>query len=293
MLSLDKLKRQLSTTSDLKTVVSTMKTLSAVNIRQYEAAVTSLQEYAQTVAQGLQVVLQEHLNELKLERLSQAPTTALVFGSDTGLCGRFNESIVSYALADLDALSPTGHYSVIAVGSRVALELAVRDKKVNRVLNLPSSITGVTTVAQSLLVTIDTWGKQHDQQRMLLYYNRPEGHTGFKARKLQIYPLDLAWLKRLADSSWNSRSQPIYSMNGQDLFSALIREYYFVSLYRTLAESLSSENAARLAAMQAAEQNIEEQLNDLTLELNLLRQTNITEELLDIVAGAEVLATNG
>jgi F-type H+-transporting ATPase subunit gamma len=125
---------------------------------------------------------------------------------------------------------------------------------------------------------------------MLLYYNRPAGHTGFKARKLQIYPLDLSWLSRLAESPWESRSLPHYSMPWQELFSALIREYYFVSLYRTLAESLSSENAARLAAMQAAEKNIEDKLNDLKLEHNLLRQTSITEELQDIIAGAEALS---
>ena len=73
------------------------------------------------------------------------------------------------------------------------------------------------------------------------------------------------------------------------LIYALIGQHLFVSLYQALAESLASENAARLGAMQAAENNIEERLQDLHLQYNQLRQSTITEELLDIVAGFEVL----
>jgi F-type H+-transporting ATPase subunit gamma len=73
------------------------------------------------------------------------------------------------------------------------------------------------------------------------------------------------------------------------LFSMLIRQYLFVSLFRALAESLASENASRLAAMQGAEKNIEERLAALTLDFYQKRQMSITEELLDIVSGFEAL----
>ncbi len=289
MPSLEKLKRQVLSTDDLHTVVSTMKTLSAVNMRQYEAAVESLSEYAKTVAQGLQIVLKEHKDELISDLLPQK-VTAIIFGSDTGLCGRFNENIVSYVLEDLEASAiPLEHVSLIAVGSRIALELSVLELKVAKVINLPSSLSALTSVAQDLLFTLETEEQKKSLRQTLLYYNRPAGRASFKARKLQIFPLDMAWLKRLAESPWQSRTLASFTMNWQELFAALIREYYFVSLYRTLAESLSSENAARFAAMQAAEQNIEEHLDDLKLELNLLRQSSITEELQDIMAGAELL----
>ena len=73
------------------------------------------------------------------------------------------------------------------------------------------------------------------------------------------------------------------------IFSSLIREYLFVSLYRAFAESLASENASRLASMQNAEKNIEEQMQDLHAQFHRTRQMTITEELLDIVAGFEAL----
>ena len=287
MRSLEGLKQQLLTTRDLGTVVSTMKTLSAVNIRQYEAAVRSLSEYARTVGHGLQVVLRDHLEDL-FQESTPDQTSVVIFGSDTGLCGRFNETIVRFALDDLNSLDP-GQFSIIAVGARVALELNVRGFEAEKTLNLPGSLQSLTTCAQDILSKLEHWGQEGDR-RVLLYYNRTAGRAGFKARQLQIYPLDFSWLKPLAESCWESRSLPIYTMDWQLLFSALIREYYFVTLYRSLAESLASENAARLAAMQAAEQSIEEQLSNLMLELNLIRQASITEELQDIMTGAEVLS---
>jgi F-type H+-transporting ATPase subunit gamma len=78
-------------------------------------------------------------------------------------------------------------------------------------------------------------------------------------------------------------------MDWDALFSALIRQYLFVSLYRAFAESLASENASRLAAMQNAERNIDERLTALQGQFHQQRQSSITEELLDIVSGFEAL----
>jgi len=71
---------------------------------------------------------------------------------------------------------------------------------------------------------------------------------------------------------------------------ALIREYLFVSLFRACAESLASENASRLAAMQRAEKNIDELLENLNRTFHRLRQSGIDEELFDLVSGFEALS---
>jgi F-type H+-transporting ATPase subunit gamma len=83
----------------------------------------------------------------------------------------------------------------------------------------------------------------------------------------------------------------MYTMAWSNLFSALIRQYFFGSIYRAVAESLASENASRLSSMQAAERNIEERLDELKAEYHQERQRSITEELLDIVAGSEALSS--
>ena len=80
---------------------------------------------------------------------------------------------------------------------------------------------------------------------------------------------------------------------GTATLRALIREYLFVSLFRACAESLASENASRLAAMQRADKNIDELLEDLNRTFHRLRQSGIDEELFDVVSGFEALTPKG
>ena len=80
--------------------------------------------------------------------------------------------------------------------------------------------------------------------------------------------------------------------SGESTLLALIREYFFVSLFKACAESLASENASRLAAMQRAQRNIDELLDGLQAAFNQKRQTSIDAELFDVVSGFEVLAAH-
>jgi F-type H+-transporting ATPase subunit gamma len=82
---------------------------------------------------------------------------------------------------------------------------------------------------------------------------------------------------------------PLFTLSSEVLFSALIRQYFFVALFQACAESLASENSSRLAAMQIAQKNIEERLDLLNREYQQIRQTAINSELLDIVSGFEAL----
>jgi F-type H+-transporting ATPase subunit gamma len=93
------------------------------------------------------------------------------------------------------------------------------------------------------------------------------------------------WLKDLRDAPWPSRGLPIFRAPAPALFAGLMRQYLLVSLFRAIAESLASEHASRLAAMEAAQSNIEEHLEELQSDYRRERQSAITEELMDIVSG--------
>ncbi len=82
---------------------------------------------------------------------------------------------------------------------------------------------------------------------------------------------------------------PMFTMDRKQLFSALIRQYLFVSLFRAFAESMASENASRLSSMRGAEKNIGDQLAELNAQFHQQRQMSINEELLDIMSGFEAL----
>jgi F-type H+-transporting ATPase subunit gamma len=108
--------------------------------------------------------------------------------------------------------------------------------------------------------------------------------------RTQLLTLDQLWRKRLIALPWPSRQKPEIIEGRIQALPAFIRGYLFVLLYPACAESLASENASRLAAMQRAEKNIGEILEDLNRTCHRQRQESIDEELFDVVPGYEALA---
>ena len=102
-------------------------------------------------------------------------------------------------------------------------------------------------------------------------------------------PLDAQWQQGLAEVRWPTGNLPEAIPGVTGTLRPLIREYLFISLFRACAESLASENASRLAAMERAERNIDELLENLNGTFHRLRQSGIDEELFDVISGFEAL----
>ena len=289
--TLEGLKRKIRSAQELQSVVRTMKALAAVSIRQYERAVESLDHYNRTILLGLRAALKSRPHEAGRARQAQAGQLgALVFGSDQGMCGQLNEQVVAHTLAEMDALGAAAdRRTLLAVGERAATRLEAGGQPVGDILSAPSSLAGVTPAVQELLLKILDWHDSRGIERIVLFYSEQLGGAAYEPRTLELLPVDRAWLARLQEEPWPTHILPTFSMDWDALFSALIRHYLFVSLYRAFAESLASENASRLAAMQNAERNIDERLTELQGRFHQQRQSSITEELLDIVSGFEAL----
>jgi F-type H+-transporting ATPase subunit gamma len=291
MLTLEALRRQMDSAEDLRGIVHTMKTMAAVSIRQYQRAVESLAEYQRTIGLGLQAVLAEQAEDATPDRPQPgAATLAVIFGSDQGMVGQFNEQVVSHALEALARRSlPPDAQVLVAVGERARARLAAAGHAIAESLAVPASATGITPVAQTLLRRLDHWRARQPVARVELFYNALTRAASFRPRGVCLMPIALSELRRSPESAWPPRSFPTFRLERPRLLSALLRQHLFVTLFRALAESLASENASRLAAMQAAERNIEERLAELTMQYHQQRQSAITSELLDIVSGFEVL----
>jgi F-type H+-transporting ATPase subunit gamma len=284
------LKRKIQSAQDLLGVVKTMKALAAVSIRQYQRAVESLADYNRTVEMGLQIVLKESLEATAASRSQSMRLGAVVFGTDQGLCGQLNNTIVSHALEEMDKTGiPKEERIIIAVGVRTADILEDSGQKVFEILTTPGSTAGITSMVQDITLLLENWRFKIAVERMHLYYSEYVSGAIYRPRTLKLIPVDHQWLVGLRKEKWASRTLPTFTMDWDRIFRALIREYLFVSIYRAFANSLASENASRLAAMQSAEKNIEERLEELNVHFHRQRQMTITEELLDIVAGFEVL----
>ncbi len=277
------LRRHLEAAHGLRTVVRTMKALAASSIGQYERAVAALADYERAVRSGLGVCLRGSPDP------GAAPTTgpvgAVVFGSDQGLVGSFNDDLAAFVAAEL-AGSP-GPPRIWAVGERVHAGLATHGLRPGVLLSVPGTVHGIAPLVGQILLETEAdraGGALH------IFHHQPRHGVGHRPARQRLLPLDAAWRADLLAEPWPTRTLPEALGDLDATLRALVGEYLFVSLYRACAESLASENASRLAAMQRAERNIDQRLDELGRAFNRLRQANIDAELFDVIAGFEALS---
>ena len=288
METLESLSDALETTGDIQAIVRTMKALSSVSIRQYEHAEAAMADYAHTVELGLMAMLrQRRVAGLPLPGGDRAAgTTALiVVGSDRGLCGGYNDKITRFAHARM----ADGPVELGVIGARIAARFEADGKLLTFALTLPGSVEGLSRLVQRVIVEIDRWTQAQDVNQVWLVHNRREGRATAKPRAHHLLPLSDSYLRKLSDADWPGRSLPLFRMEPDRLMSWLVQQRLFVVIYRALAEALASEHASRLAAMQAAERNIEERRDDLRQLYRQRRQETITRELIDVVSGFEAV----
>lgn len=282
--SLLSLRRKIGSADDLESVVRTMKALSAAQMVQLEAAVQSLEQYAQTVELGLACWRLQIGAGMPPQRANpSAGVGALLFGSDQGLVGMFNESLLDFVQTTMGQ-QPARY---IAVGERMQTQLLERGIEPVASLPVPASLAAVTSLVGELLAIVEAERAAGRIGSLHLFHNRPLGGTLYEHRQLQLLPLGEAWRQR--PPRWPSGQIPQPIDGETATLRALIGEHLFIALFRAAAESMASENASRLAAMQRAEKNIDELLDTLKRSYHQLRQNDIDCELFDVLAGFEAL----
>jgi F-type H+-transporting ATPase subunit gamma len=274
---------------DLASVVRTMKALAASSVGQYETAVRSLGDYYHTVELGLVACVARDRAALRAapEPKPAGAVGAVVFGSDQGLVGQFNDVLTDFAVRALSALP--GGKQVWAVGERVHSRLADAALPMAGLFPVPNSVAAITPLVGEIQVKLDASRANGPYACIYLFHNRPGPAATYQPAAQRLLPLDEQWRRELTKLRWPAKNLPEVISGGESTLRALIREYLFVSLFRTCAESLASENASRLVAMQRAEKNIDDLLVTLTRNFNRLRQTSIDEELFDVISGFEAL----
>jgi F-type H+-transporting ATPase subunit gamma len=286
------LRRKIGSAGDLQSVVRSMKALAASSVGQYEQSVRALADYYRTVELGLSICFRNSAPAAPMtvgtSRAGKAAVGAIVFGSDQGLVGQFNDLVADFAVKALAALP--GKPQVWAVGERVHARLSDAGLPLVGLYAVPNSVKAITPLVGEIVVESEARHSQGKVSELHLFYNRPSSGAVYAPVSQRLLPLDGAWRRKLAKLPWPTGNLPEVMSAGTATLRALIREYLFVSLYRACAESLASENASRLAAMQRAEKNIDDLLEDLNGAFHRLRQSGIDEELFDVVSGFEALS---
>jgi F-type H+-transporting ATPase subunit gamma len=287
------LRRKISSAGDLQSVVRTMKALAASSIGQYEKSVSALGDYYRTVELGLGACFRENPPATaKAKRNGETkagPIGAVIFGSDQGLVGQFNDVVADYAIKTLAALPGKPH--VWAVGERVHARLADAGLSLMGSFTVPNSVQAITPLVGQIQIESEAQRAKGEYAQLYVFHNRPQSGALYEPVSQRLLPLDAPWAEGLAKVPWPTKSLPEIMGGGTTTLRALIREYLFISLFRACAESLASENASRLAAMQRADKNIDDLLETLHGTFHQLRQSGIDEELFDVISGFEALST--
>lgn len=298
------LRHTIKSAGDLQAVVRTMKSLAASSIVQYEQSVRALGDYARTVDMGLSICLRGigHTDALAggAKDAGAGAIGAVVFGSDQGLVGQFNDRVADHAVKTLAGLTnrlpdeSRRRPQVWAVGERVQARLADAGLAPVGQFRVPTGVAAITALVGEILVATEAHQRRSDFSVLYLFYNRPSAAAVYAPVDQRLLPLDESWRRSLAEAAWPTNNLPEVIGSGTEAdtttLRALIREHLFVSLFRACAESLAGENAGRLAAMQRAEKNIEDLLETLNATFHQRRQSAIDAELFDVIAGFEALA---
>jgi F-type H+-transporting ATPase subunit gamma len=296
------LRRKIGSAADLQSVVRAMKAQAAASVGQYQRSVEALGDYARSVELGLGVCFRQEAARAASARPGPpAPPArpkaateirAIVFGSDQGLVGRFNDLVVDLARSSLEQMPAPA--KVWAVGERVRASLLDTDMLLLGVFAVPGSVQAIAALVTDILVTVIKESGDPEQTaaaiELHLYYNRPQSGSTYAPVSQRLLPLDADWQRGLAMQPWPTNMLPETLGKPAMTLRALLREYLFVSLFRACAESLASENASRLAAMDRADRNIDEMLGTLNDSLHRLRQSQIDEELSDVISGFKALS---
>lgn len=290
--TIESLNHKINSAKDLQAVVRTMKAIAAANIEQYDRSVHALADYYRAVELGLGAYFRQN-KSIALTKKQKKPACSdivnvIIFGSDQGLVGQFNDVICDYAVKTLKTLS--GKLQVWAVGERVRASLESASLPLKGLFAVPGSVKAIIPLVGQILTTSRICHDQGEAEALYLFYNNPTSGAVYSPISQQLLPLEEYWRYQLTQLPWPTKNVPQIMYPEIQTLQALIREYLFVSIFRACAGSLASENASRLTAMRRADKNIDELLKNLNETFQHLRQNNIDEELFDVISGFEALS---
>jgi len=298
------IRNRIGSVKNIQKITRAMEMVAAARLRRAEQRIEALRPYADAIRRMTRQaaeaagdlprlpILQEHGNV-------QVVGLLLVAG-DRGLAGAFNSNIVRSGVAGGREHEREGRSAVYyASGRRPASSITFRG------LNLAGSFTGFTdrpayADARRIAETLIAAYVDGDVDQVEIFYNRYISPLTQHVVRETLLPLQRATLLgeddggREGDSESDRRSEHHalveYEPDPEQILGRLVPDYVEVSVYRALLESTASEHGARMTAMRNASENARKLIADLTLEMNRARQAEITQEIMEVVAGAEGLA---
>ena len=262
---------------ELREIVSAMRSLASMRMQEAQRMLPGIRRYAETLAAGIGAALLLTPEPRPVRGTTRGRRALVVCTAEHGFVGGFNERVLDAAKASLrsdDALLILGTRGVAAAQER-GWPTVWTHPMATRPEGAPDTTRRLTAelyrgIAARELIRIEVMFACHSQS------------SGTTIQQRVLFPVDPASL-----AAAHRRHPPLHNLPPDELLQELIADYVFALLMEAAVESLASENAARFATMQSAHDNVSKKLEQLRQDARQARQTEITTELLDLVAGAE------
>lgn len=274
MIELQKLKRKIDTLKDLKDVVSSMKAYANFTISKSKKELPYIREYQNSVEDSIAYMI-SYFPELKELKKYKGKNIYMLFGAQEGLCGGYNQKLIDFYKKFNDK-----EIFLIVIGRKIADEAEDKNIKIDYFFEGVSNIDSINTRVFKLVDFLGKLFSNEDINELNIIYSKLLPTSEIIIKKDQILPPDFEKFEKYVEVK-----EPLLYLKKDYILDSLIEEYILISLYRAFIEALSSENQARLITMQNAEKHIEKKTYEINEKLNILRQEEITNELMEIING--------
>ena len=294
MATVQDIKRRIQSVRNTRKITRAMELVAAAKLRRAEQRIRALRPYAETMNELIAGVgrASASVRLPLLEQRDQVETVAIVpLTGDRGLAGAFNAQILRRAFALERSLQAEGtKVRWVAVGKRGRSTLLFRRRE------LAGAYMGFTDRpayedAQAIAHRVSELFVEGEVDRVTLVYNTYVSALTQRVTEQDVLPISPEILEtdeeeRAADTL---RGDFIFEPEPEEILLRLLPVYVETQIYRALLESTASEQGARMTAMRNASKNAADLIDTLTLRMNRARQAEITQEILEVVAGAEAL----
>jgi F-type H+-transporting ATPase subunit gamma len=283
------IKRRIGSVNNTKKITKAMELVAGSRLRRAQARIEALRPYANRMQQlmvDVAAATGEAHDQPLLARRDVKTVAVVALTGDRGLAGAFNANVVRRALEIAREQRASGNEVVwLVVGRRGASTLRFRRQSIT------ADYTGITdrpayADAQAIAKRVAALYSDGEVDRVVMVYNHFLSALTQRLDEVELLPVPE---EAITGDAATIEGSYIYEPDGREILAELIPAYLEITVYRALLESTASEHGARMTAMRNASDNAGELISDLTLKMNRARQAEITQEILEVVAGADAL----
>jgi F-type H+-transporting ATPase subunit gamma len=293
-------RERIGSVKNIQKITRAMEMVAAARLRRAEQRIEALRPYADAIRRMTRQAAEAAGRVPRLPILAEHEQVnavgLLLVAGDRGLAGAFNSNIVRAGVAAGREHSGEGHRALyFASGRRPASSLTFRGLEVTESW---SGYTDRPAYADARRIADRVMAAYVDEEvdRVEIFYNHYLSPLSQTVTRETLLPLQQATILEVGEESGEdegeggARALVEYEPDPEQILNRLVPDYVEISIYRALLESTASEHGARMTAMRNASENARALIDDLTLEMNRARQAEITQEIMEVVAGAEGLA---